>query len=137
MHVIGPVMHKAFKHPKLVCPACDVDDPYLASYVAEVSGDKTCALEWVTGQFLTDEDGDCDCFESDPFPPDKFPHKTMANRRFFHYKKLAPLLGVTGYRNRAELPDCIVERILQLYGDEVGDETKVGFVSGDAVADDA
>jgi len=54
----------------------------------------------------------------------------MANRRFFHYKELGMLLGVTGFRNRAELPDCIFERILQLYGDEVGAESMVGFIAG-------
>jgi len=39
-----------------------------------VTGDKECALEWVTGKFLTKETGDCDCFESDHFPPGRFPH---------------------------------------------------------------
>ena len=38
-------------------------------------------------------------------------------------------------RNRAELPDCVVERITELYGDKEGDESKVGFVPGYAVAE--
>jgi hypothetical protein len=135
IHVIGPVMHKAYKYPKLVCPACDADDQDLASYVAEVLVEKECTLKWVTGEYLVDETGNCDCFESDPFPPADFPHKTAANRRFFHYNNIGKLLGVTGRRNRAELPDCVVEKITELYGDKEGDESKVGFVPGDAVAE--
>jgi hypothetical protein len=35
------------------------------------------------------------------------------------------------------LPDCVVEKILELYGDEDGDESMVGFIAGDSVVDDA
>ena len=127
---------QTFCRPKLVCPACDADDEDLASYVAEVLGEKECTLKWMTGEFLVDETGDCDCFESDPFPPADFPHKTAANRRFFHYHNIGKLLGVTGRRNRAELPDwSVVDRITELYGDKEGSPSKVGFVPGDAVAE--
>jgi hypothetical protein len=137
MHVIGPVLNEAVNPSVrcLVCPVCDRDDPFLGKFVDEVNGDKVCTLEWITGQYLSNTDGHCDCFESDPFPPEQFPQKRMNQRRYFHYQMIPKQLGVVGFRNRAELPHCVMEKILSLYSDEEGDEYKVGFIAGESVND--
>ena len=40
-------------------------------------------------------------------------------------------LEVRGSGRRAKLPRCVAARILELYGDEMGDASKVGFVNVD------
>ena len=47
-------------------------------------------------------------------------------RRYFHYRTIAKLLGATG--GRTKLPKCVQDRIAEMYGDQVGAATKVGYV---------
>ena len=51
----------------------------------------------------------------------------MAERRFFHYRYIALLLGAKGDKKRVKLPPCIQARIKEMYGDETGAKTKVGY----------
>ena len=50
-----------------------------------------------------------------------------AERRFFHYRYIALELGVSGAGRRAKLPACVQKRIKEMYPDEEGEPTKVGY----------
>ena len=67
------------------------------------------------------------CWQSDPYPISDFPDKSPAERRFFHYQTIAPLLGASGYKNRADLPACVKEKIAKDYPNEQGPATSVGY----------
>jgi hypothetical protein len=90
---------------------------------------RICAADcdWLTGRQLSDDETACDCFESDPYPKDTFPVKVNRNRRLFLYHEIAKELGV---KKRVKLPGCagcVEQRIRELYPDETGYPTKVGF----------
>ena len=92
-----------------------------------------CTTEWLQGRQLATREAVCWCWDSDPFPEDEFPEKENSERRFHHYRTIAPLLGVRGYKNRAKLPRCVQAKIAELYGDAgAGPPTQVGFVEAGA-----
>ena len=88
--------------------------------------ERDCVAEWLEGLRLVDGSDECDCFSTDPFPPADFPHVRNNKRRYFHYRTIAKLLGATG--GRTKLPKCVQDRIAEMYGDQVGAATKVGYV---------
>ena len=53
--------------------------------------------------------------------------KKNKHRRFFLYHQIAKEFGVKGQNKRVRLPWCVEERIRELYPDETGTATKVGF----------
>ena len=115
IHCCGP-----FDGPtktQFMCPVCDDDR------VTGLEGAATvCCVEWLTGQWVVGDgrvgNRGCYCFVTDPFENDE--HATNAQRRFFFYRTLAILLGGSG--QRVDLPDCVKEKIQELYGDSA-----VGF----------
>ena len=50
-----------------------------------------------------------------------------SERRFHHYHYIAKLLGVNGKGRRAKLPRCVTQRVAEMYPDEEGEPTKVGY----------
>ena len=56
-----------------------------------------------------------------------YPDVPAKDRRFFHYQTIAPLLGASGYKNRADLPACIKAKIAKDYPNEQGPATSVGY----------
>ena len=87
---------------------------------------RDCISDWLEGVRLADGSVSCDCFETDPFPPDEFPSVRNNKRRYFHYRTIAKRLGATG--GRVKLPKCVQDHIAQLYGDQEGAPTKVGYL---------
>ena len=51
----------------------------------------------------------------------------QSERRFFHYRYIAKLLGVNGKGKRAKLPKCVCAKIAEMYPDAEGPATKVGY----------
>ena len=43
------------------------------------------------------------------------------------YTTIAKRLGVSGRGNRAKLPKCVTDKIAEMYPDEEGTPTKVGY----------
>ena len=115
IHCCGP-FQGALKS-EFLCPVCD-DDRVTGLEGAEI----VCCVEWLTGQWIVGDNrvGNraCYCFVSDPFENDE--NATNSQRRFYFYRTLAILLGGGG--QRVDLPDCVLEKIQELYGEGV-----VGF----------
>ena len=124
---VGPIANKMLEQVFL-CTECDADDPLVKKEKGH-DKDRGCVVEWLTGQQLRGDRATCFCFESDPFPRDdeSAEHVTMAERRFFHYRYIALLLGAKGDKKRVKLPPCVQARIKEMYGDEMGAKTKVGY----------
>ena len=100
-----------------LCPECDDDQ------VTGLEGaPKTCSTLWLEGLLLLGDDrvGDrsCKCWQTDPY--DGEVGATNAQRRFFHYRTIALFFGDAG--QRVDLPECVKEKIQELFGDSV-----VGF----------
>jgi hypothetical protein len=132
-HVVGPVHHPRLLRNKLVCAVCDATDADLSQFCTDAES-AVCTTEWLTGKQLSRTEATCFCWETDPFPEDQFPSATMSERRFHHYYTIGVLLGVTGRKNRADLPNCVKAKIAALYGDAGGSPTQVGFREADAAA---
>ena len=109
-----------------VCPACDIGDSELAHFAKRV-GDPECTTGWLHGRQLSLREGVCECWESDPYAND--PSKSMGERRFFHYRAIALILGAKGAGMRVKLPACVHAKISELYGDRGAQRTQVGFRS--------
>ena len=124
---IGPVADPHTLHRVILCATCDADHAAVVAEVGPDARERDCLVDWLTGSQLSGDRATCFCFESDPFPNEDFPEVRPNERRYFHYYEIAKLLGVTGKKNRAKLPACVTKKIAQMYPDEEGTPTKMGY----------
>ena len=90
--------------------------------------DRDCVCDWLKGQQLSGDEASCFCWESDPFPTEDFPDKLMSERRYFHYRYIAKILGGMARLNVPSCPRaCVLKRIAKMYPDAEGTATKVGY----------
>ena len=94
---------------------------------AERAKERDCVVDWLRGQQLRTDRATAFCWQTDPFPISDYPDTPAKDRRFFHYQTIAPLLGASGYKNRADLPACVKEKIAKDYPNEQGPATSVGY----------
>ena len=126
--VEGPVYDPATRVERLYCLACDDEMAHMTELYPDGVPPSECVVEQLRGEFLSFKNqgvhANCDCFESDPYPAEDFPHMTNKNRRYFLYRAIAPKLGATG--RRVKLPDCVVDQIEEMYPPDA-EEPVVGF----------
>lgn len=116
--MVGPLLHG--EKWVLLCPTCDDDRLTDLPAIPE----RLCTTEWLEGEVLQ---GDaklghrtCECWRTDPYDGEDASGK---QRRFFHYRTIAILLGAQPGQ-RVDLPGCVKDKIEELYG-----ESQVGFQS--------
>lgn len=116
LHVVGPLQHG--ETWVFLCPTCD--DDRLTDLPA--AADRQCTTDWLTGQLLAGDsrlgNRSCHCWHTDPYEGEKASGK---QRRFFHYRTIAFLLGAAPGQ-RVDLPGCVKDKIEELFG-----ESLVGF----------
>ena len=111
----------------LLCAVCDKDHKAVIEELGADAKERDCVADWLSGQQLRDDRATCFCWETDPFPIEDFPQVLPNERRFHHYRTIAKLLGANGKKKRAKLPPCVAKRITEMYPDEQGAPTKVGY----------
>ena len=114
-------------HRLLLCATCDATHPDVVAERGTDAKERDCVVEWLTGAQLQTDRATAFCFEDDPFPISDFPNVTASERRYFHYYTISKKLGVSGKKNRAKLPACVTKKIAEMYPDEEGTPTKVGY----------
>lgn len=118
LHVAGPLLHR--DKWVLLCPQCD--DDQLTDLPPEA--ERLCTTEWLDGELLQGDaklgHRQCQCWRTDPFEGEV---ASGAQKRFFHYRTIAILLGAQPGQ-RVDLPGCVKLKIEELYGD-----SQVGFRS--------
>ena len=83
--------------------------------------------QWLEGKQLQTDDAAWFCWDCDPFPPEDFPARTNAERRFQHYRAIALFLGIRGNRNRCKLPRCVEREIRERFPNADGPANAVGY----------
>ena len=124
---LGPVKVDGESAQYFLCTVCDAGSTIVSTLVTSDSRQRTCVTDWLEGQQLSTDEASCICWSSDPWPAEDFPEVEPRSRRYFHYRAIAKKLGAKGSKTRVKLPKCVQKRIADMYGDETGAPTKVGY----------
>ena len=138
-YILGPFRETTLNESIFLCPSCDKREDY-PEFQREIDeqmlggAPAMCCVEWLDGRELIADKvkgippRTTAVAWEDPYPGDT--EKKPKNRRFFYYKMTALELGIREER-RVRHPACLTDQIAQLFPDEVGSPTKVGYTQRD------